>query len=99
MNSAQTHALLGAIAPLHEAPQDFGAWSNAMAALAQAIPCEQAALVERLGSSAGAGLGLVVGTDVRVVGEYQREYHRIDPFASDVAMSRLHDLGRAALSG
>jgi DNA-binding CsgD family transcriptional regulator/PAS domain-containing protein len=99
MNSAQTQALLGAIAPLHEAPQDTGAWSNAMAALAQAIPCEQASLVERLGPSAGAGLGLVVGTDTRFVGEYQREYHRIDPFASDMAMSRLHDLGRAALSG
>lgn len=98
MNSVRTHALLGAIAPLHEAPQDLGAWSNALAALSRAIPCEQAALIERLGPSAGAGLGLVVGTDQRFVGEYQREYHRIDPFASDDAMLRLHDLGRAALS-
>ena len=42
------------------------------------------------GPIAGACLGLVVGTDTRFVGEYQREYHRIDPFASDTAMSRLH---------
>lgn len=99
MISAQTHALLGAIAPLHEAPQELGAWSSALNALTRAIPCEQASLVERLGFGAGAGLGLVVGIDERFVGEYQREYHRIDPFASDIAMSRLHDLGRAALSG
>lgn len=90
--------LLAAIAPLHEAPQDPVVWTRAFEALARAIPCDQAMLVERLGYGSTAPLGLVVGTDPRFLAEYQREFHRIDPFASDEAMLRLHDLDRAALS-
>ena len=94
-----TEALLRAVAPLHEAPQDAGAWATAMLSLARAIPCEQGALIERLGRSANPpAFGLAVGTDAQFLGEYQREYHRIDPFASDEVVSRLHHLGRAALS-
>jgi DNA-binding CsgD family transcriptional regulator len=99
MSQTLTRALLGAVAPLHESPQDPGTWSDALAALARAIPCEQAALVERLGRAANSGLGLIVGTDARFISEYQREYHRIDPFASEDVVSRLQHLGRAALSG
>jgi DNA-binding CsgD family transcriptional regulator len=98
MPPALTEALIGAIAPLHESPQDQAVWSNALTALARAIPCGQGALVERLGSAANSSLGLVAGTDPRFLGEYQREYHRIDPFASEGVIMRLHDLGRAALS-
>lgn len=94
-----TEALLRAVAPLHEAPQDASAWAAAMASLARAIPCEQGALVERLGRASNSpAFGLAVGTDPQFLGEYQREYHRIDPFASDEVVSRLHHLGRAALS-
>ena len=94
-----TEALLRAVAPLHEAPQDAGAWAAAISSLARAIPCEQGALVERLGRASNSpAFGLAVGTDPQFLGEYQREYHRIDPFASDEVVSRLHHLGRAALS-
>jgi DNA-binding CsgD family transcriptional regulator len=94
-----TEALLRAVAPLHEAPQDAGAWSAALSSLTHAIPCEQGALVERLGKSPQLiTFGLAVGTDAQFLGEYQREYHRIDPFATDEVVSRLHHLGRAALS-
>jgi DNA-binding CsgD family transcriptional regulator/PAS domain-containing protein len=90
--------LLGALTPLHEAPQDAGAWNQAMRALCRAIPCEQAALVERVGPEANASLGLIAGTDAGFVDEYQREFHRIDPFASASVILRLHQLGRAAFS-
>lgn len=99
MTPALTQALIGAVAPLHEAPQDPAAWSAAITALTRAIPCEHGALIERIGPAAGAGFGLVAGTNLRFLGEYQREYHRIDPFASEAVVARLHDLGRAALSG
>lgn len=99
MTSVVTEALLGAVAPLHEAPQELGAWNHAFDALARAIPCEQGALIERLGRAEGSGFGLVIGTDQHFMGEYQREYHRVDPFASEDVLTRLHDLGRAAMSG
>jgi DNA-binding CsgD family transcriptional regulator len=99
MVNTELHTLLGAIAPLHEAPQDVGAWNYALGALAKVIPCEQGALIERLGAPTSMDLGLAIGIDDRFLGEYRREYHRIDPFASDAVVSRLHDLGRAALSG
>jgi DNA-binding CsgD family transcriptional regulator/PAS domain-containing protein len=98
VNVNASDALLGALTPLHEAPQDTGAWFQALHALTRAIPCEQGALVERLGAEPQEELGLVVGTDARFLAEYQREFHRVDPFASDVVRTRLHDLGRAALS-
>jgi DNA-binding CsgD family transcriptional regulator len=97
--STLTEALIGVVAPLHEAPQDPAVWTRAFGELSRLIPCEQGALVERLGRSVSSNLGLVVGTDPRFLGEYQREFHRIDPFASDEVVARLHDLGRAALSG
>lgn len=94
-----TEALLRAVAPLHEAPQDTAAWTAALSSLAHAIPCEQGSLFERLGRVSNApAFGLAVGTDAEFLGEYQREYHRIDPFATDEVVSRLHHLGRAALS-
>jgi DNA-binding CsgD family transcriptional regulator len=98
MKSAPTDALLGALAPLHEAPQDPAAWNRALVALRAAIPCEQGALVERTGDGAAPSLGLVAGTDPRFVAEYEREFHRLDPFASAPVVARLHALGRAALS-
>jgi DNA-binding CsgD family transcriptional regulator len=99
MNSANIEALLGAVAPLHEAPQDSGAWHAALVSLARAIPCEQGALFERFGRGpTPVNFGLAVGTDAQFLGEYQREYHRIDPFTTDDVVSRLHHLGRAALS-
>lgn len=95
-----TEALIRAVAPLHEAPQDASAWSAALSSLAHAIPCEQGSLIERLGRAPQlTSFGLAVGTDPQFLGEYQREYHRIDPFASEDVVSRLHHLGRAALSG
>jgi DNA-binding CsgD family transcriptional regulator len=94
-----TEILLRAVAPLHEAPQDANAWAAALSSLVRAIPCEQAALIERVGKLPQLiTFGLTVGTDAQFLGEYEREYHRIDPFASDEVVSRLHHLGRAALS-
>lgn len=99
MKTAANDALLGALAPLHEAPQDPGAWNRALVALRSAIPCEQGALIERTGDVDHPSLGLVAGTDPRFLAEYEREFHRIDPFASEAVVSRLHELGRATLSG
>lgn len=90
--------LLTALMPLHEAPQDTNAWNRALCALTRAIPCTNGAVIERIGDAPAASLGLVAGTDARFLDEYQREYHRVDPFASDSVVTRLHELGRAALS-
>jgi DNA-binding CsgD family transcriptional regulator len=98
MKASANDALLGALAPLHEAPLDPGAWNRALVALRSAIPCEQGALVERTGDAGHPSLGLVAGTDPRFVAEYEREFHRIDPFASEAVVARLHQMGRAALS-
>jgi DNA-binding CsgD family transcriptional regulator len=98
VKTAANDALLGALAPLHEAPQDPAAWNRALVALRSAIPCEQGALVERTGDHEHPCLGLVAGTDPRFVAEYEREFHRIDPFATEAVVTRLHELGRATLS-
>jgi DNA-binding CsgD family transcriptional regulator len=96
--SVSTETLLGAVAPLHEAPQDTEAWQRALNALARTIPCGHATLVERVGSAASADLGLVAGTDARFLDEYQREFHRLDPFARADVVSQLNDLGRVTHS-
>lgn len=99
MMSALTETLLGAVAPLHEAPQDASVWQRALGTLAQAIPCAHAGLVERVGVAANSDLGFVAGTDARFLDEYQREFHRVDPFAREDVVAQLHNLGRVARSG
>lgn len=98
MMSVSTEALLGAVAPLHEAPQDAEAWQRALGELARTIPCGNASLVERVGPAANPDLGLVAGTDARFLDEYRREFHRLDPFARADVVSVLHDLGRVTHS-
>ena len=98
MNTVLTEALLGAVAPLHEAPHDPDAWQRALGALTHAIPCAHANLVERVGGAASADLGFVAGTDKRFLDEYRREFHRVDPFAREDVVERLQDLGRVAYS-
>src|SRR5688572_11230707 len=83
MTPALTEALLGAVAPLHEAPHDADAWQRALGVLARAIPCGHAMLVERVGSAVNSELGLVAGTNQRFLDDYQREFHRVDPFAQE----------------
>ena len=98
MTPALTEALLGAVAPLHEAPHDADAWQRALGVLARAIPCGHAMLVERVGPVANADLGFVAGTNNDFLDGYQREFHRIDPFASEEVVARLQDLGHVAHS-
>lgn len=98
MMSARTEALLGAVAPLHDAPQDAAVWQRALGLLAATIPCGQVALVERTGAATNGELGFVAGTDARFLDEYRREFHRVDPFAREEVVAQLHDLGRVAHS-
>ncbi|MBB5207402.1 helix-turn-helix transcriptional regulator [Chiayiivirga flava] len=90
--------LLGSLAPLHEAPDDASAWQTALHGLARAVPCDQGALVERLGGAANAGFGLTVGIDPEFVREYAQEFHRCDPFAGDDAIRAQIRSGRSMLS-
>lgn len=90
--------LLRSLAPLHEAPDDASAWQAALQGLARAVPCDQGALVERLGGAANAGLGLTIGTDPEFVREYAQEFHRCDPFAGDDAIRAQIRSGHSMLS-
>lgn len=91
-------ALLSAVTSMHEAPDDASVWDHAITALTRAIPCDQAALIERVGPEFSPGFGLVVGTNSHFLSEYRNEYHRIDPFAGEHVVAHLHQLGRAVLS-
>lgn len=98
MNPPAMHLLIDSLAPLHEAPDDADAWETALQGLARAVPCEQGALVERLGCAANSTFGLTIGTDPAFMREYAQELHRCDPFAHEDAMRALIRNGRAMLS-
>lgn len=87
--------LIDSLAPLHEAPDDALAWESAMQGLARAVPCEQGALVERLGMAANSGFGLTIGTDPDFMREYAQEFHHCDPFAHEDTTRALIRHGRA----
>jgi DNA-binding CsgD family transcriptional regulator len=59
------------------------------------VPCEQGALVERLGVASNSGFGLTVGTDPAFLREYAQEFRRCDPFAREDASRHLLRHGRA----
>lgn len=98
MSDRAAAAMLSAVTSVHEAPDDAAVWDNAIAALARAIPCQHAALIERLGPAVNSAFGLVVGSNPQFLSEYRHEYHRIDPFAGESVVAHLHQLGRAVFS-
>lgn len=95
MSAPAIDLLLRSLVPLHEAPDDAQAWETALQGLARAVPCDQGALVERLGMAANSGFGLTIGTDPAFVREYAQEFHRCDPFAQEDATRHLLRHGRA----
>ena len=98
MSPTALDRMLGSLAPLHEAPDDPAAWEAALHGLTRAVPCEQGALVERLGAASNSGFGLTVGTDPAFLREYAQEFHHCDPFAREDASRHLIRHGRAMLA-
>lgn len=95
MNSGALEQMLRSLAPLHEAPNDTAAWETALRGLTLAVPCEQGALVERLGVASNSGFGLTVGTDPAFLREYAQEFHSVDPFAQEDMTRQMIRHGRA----
>jgi DNA-binding CsgD family transcriptional regulator/PAS domain-containing protein len=86
------------MARLHEAPHLKAAWHEALCELTVAIPCAQGVLSERLDGDARIAPTMVVGNDADFVGDYARQYHRLDPLPALAGAQPLPSPARAVLT-